>query len=211
MKKRAISDDAKAEKKQRMLDAALDEFYEKGFTAARMDDIAARCGLSKGTLYLYFNSKETLFNGLIETVAKPKQGHIVHMLQAAPSAHLALTALTEFVPQVIAEGRLPKLIKILIGDCKAFPEIIQGYRKKVIEQALAALAELFERSNQSGETRIAQPALFARLVVAPVVLSAIWQAVFAQDGDPPLDLKALFVLHRQMLMNALTMDPTEDA
>lgn len=211
MKKRAISDVAKAEKKQHMLDAALDEFYDKGFTAARMDDIAARCGQSKGTLYLYFNSKEALFNGLIETVAKPKQLHIIQMLQAAPSAQLALSAISEFVPQVIAEGRLPKLIKILIGDCKAFPDIIQTYREQVIDPALAALTQLFERSNESGETRLAEPALFARLVVAPVVFSAIWQSVFAKHDETPVDLKGLFALHRQVLMNALTPDPMEDA
>ena len=61
MMKRARSDEAKDERRAQLLDAALDEFFEKGFSAARMDDIARRAKLSKGTLYLYFDSKKAMF------------------------------------------------------------------------------------------------------------------------------------------------------
>lgn len=205
MNKRAISDEAKAAKKQLMLSAALDEFYEKGFTAARMDDIAERCGLSKGTLYLYFNSKVALFNGLIETIAKPNQSKLIEMMTLAPSAESAITAITEFMPHLIEHSQIPRLIKILVGDSGAFPEIVQQYKVQVIEQALTALAEVFKRSNESGETRIAEPELFSRLMVAPVIFSAVWKAVFAQPDNPGFDMSGLFKLHQKIMLNALNL------
>jgi AcrR family transcriptional regulator len=209
MPKRAISDAAKAVKRQLILDAALSEFYEKGFTAARMDDIATRCDLSKGTVYLYFSSKEDLFNGLIETIAKPNQAKLISLMSGHTSATQALHALTEFMPQVIARGQLPRLMKIIIGDSGAFPEIVRQYREQVIEQALAALTSLFERSNQRGETTLNDPALFARLVVAPVLLSAVWKAVFAEGDELGFDVQQLFSLHRRVLLNALHIDREE--
>ena len=205
MKKRAISEDAKAATKQLMLGAALDEFFEKGFTAARMADIAKRCGYSKGTLYLYFNSKQAMFNGLIETIAKPNQARLIEMMTLAPTAESAIVALTEFMPNIIEHSQLPRLIKILIGDSGAFPEIVQAYKEQVIEQALSALAEVFHRSNASGETQLDNPELFCRLVVAPVIFSAIWKAVFAAPDDIGFDLPALFKLHQQVMLNALNL------
>ena len=206
MIKRAISEDAKAAKKQLMLHAALDEFYEKGFTAARMDDIAKRCGLSKGTLYLYFNSKQALFNGLVETIAKPNQAKLIEMMTLAPTAESAIVALTEFMPNIIEHSQLPRLIKILIGDSGAFPEVVQNYKEQVIEQALAALAEVFHRSNATGETQLDDPELFCRLMVAPVIFSAIWKAVFADPDDLGFDLQALFKLHQKVMLHALTLN-----
>lgn len=203
---RAISKSAKAEKKNSILLAALDEFYERGFAAARMDDIAKRCHISKGTLYLYFNSKEALFNGLIELIAKPKQQQLIGMMNQATSAQSALVAMTEFMPVVIEQGQLPKLIKILIGDSGVFPEVVQNYKTTVIEPALAALSQLFHRSNQSGETHIENPELFSRLVVSPVIFSAIWKAVFATGDELGFDLKKQFQLHQKVLINSLHID-----
>lgn len=205
MKPRAISENAKAAKKQQMLQAALDEFYEKGFTAARMDDIAQRCQLSKGTLYLYFNSKEALFSALIETIAKPNQAHIITLLEQSHSAASALVTLTDFMPSIIAQGQLPKLMKILIGDSKSFPDIITNYKQQVIEKALNALTGLFERSNQAGETDIKNPDLMARLVVAPVIFSAVWKAVFTDGNDLGFDLQELFKLHQKLLLNNINL------
>jgi len=206
MNKRAISETDKAAKKQLMLHAALDEFYIKGFTAARMDDIAKRCGISKGTLYLYFNSKQALFNGLIETIAKPNQARLIKLMTLAPTAESAIIAITEFMPNLIQHSQIPRLIKILIGDSGGFPEIVQQYKEQVIEQALTALADVFHRSNASGETQLAEPELFCRLMVAPVIFSAIWKAVFAAPNDIGFDLTAFFNLHQKIMLNALKLN-----
>ncbi len=201
--KRARTDAAKEERRQILLKAALDEFYEKGLAAARTDDIAERAGLSKGTLYLYFKSKDDVFKALIETLTSDKLAQLETLATKPPSLDLALAAFGQFAPTVVKEPDLPKLIKVLIGESQAFPELIEDYRKNVLSRILGALATMLENANARGEISIDDPALTARLVVAPVVLSGIWQAVFAGRGGDDIDLEKLFSTHTRFLLKAM--------
>lgn len=201
---RARTDEAKDERRQVLLKAALDEFFERGFAAARMDDIARRAGLSKGALYLYFDSKEALFTALIETVAVPNVERVEEAIAAAPSVEVAVKALMTFAPMLIQESPLPRVAKVLLADAGAFPEITTRYRRDVIERLLAAITALLERGNASGEIAVGDPKLAARLVVAPVVLSAIWHVVFETEAEARVDHQALFALHGQMLLRGLS-------
>lgn len=204
---RARTAAAKDERRQALLNAALDEFFERGFTAARMDDIARRAGLSKGTLYLYFDSKDALFIALIETVAAPNVEKVEQLAASAPSAAAALHALTGFMPHVIRETSLPRVVKVLLADAGAFPDVVRRYRSQVIDRVLAAVAKVLERGQLSGELSVDDPRLTARLVVAPVILSAIWRVVFEIDPEAKVDLDALFALHEKMLLRALAPTP----
>jgi AcrR family transcriptional regulator len=200
---RARSDDAKDERRQALLLVALDEFFQKGFAAARMDDIARRANLSKGTLYLYFDSKEALFTALIETLAMPNLGHIEMISASAPSMREALDRLVMFAPVLIRHSNLPRLMKVLIGDSHNFPEIIHTYRTQILERVLGALAQMLEAAKARGEIEIGDPKLMARLVVAPIAFSGIWQAVFAGDEEAEVDLEALFRMHAELLIKAI--------
>lgn len=203
--RRARTSQAKDQRRQAMLNAALDEFFERGFTAARMDDIARRAGLSKGTLYLYFESKEALFGALIDSIALPNVTRMEEFLAAAPSARAALHALMGFLPQLIRDTPVPRIAKVLIADAGAFPEVVQRYRHQVIDRILAAVTALLERGRDSGELVVDDPRLTARLVVAPVAFSAIWRVVFETDPAARVDLDALFATHERMLLRALGM------
>ncbi|MGV6801583.1 MAG: TetR/AcrR family transcriptional regulator [bacterium] len=199
-----MTNTAKDERRQQLIEAALDEFYERGFMAARMEDIAARAGLSKGTLYLYFNSKEELFRALITTLAIPNLDMIDTIAKNAPSFDEALNQLSIFAPKMLRHSRLPKLMKVLIGDSQNFPDIIDDYRQNIIERILGHIAALLERSQRRGEIHIEDAALTARLIIAPIALSGIWQAVFATDSRHDIDLDTLFRLHIEILKKALT-------
>lgn len=201
--RRARTAEAKEKRRRALLAAALDEFVERGFTAARMDDIAARAGLSKGTLYLYFDSKEAIFAGLVDSVALPNVAQMEAFLAEAPSAQTALRRLMGFLPHLIGETDLPRLAKVLIADSGAFPEVVRRYRTQVIDRVLAAVAALLERGRASGELTVGDPALTARLVVAPVLMSAVWRVVFEGDPAARVDLHALFATHEKMLLRAL--------
>lgn len=200
---RARTDEAKDERRRVILTAALNEFYERGFAAARMDDIAARANLSKGTLYLYFESKEALFQALVETVAVPNVERVEMLVASAPSARAAITGLFAFAPIVIRETPLPRFMKILISDAPAFPDILTRYRREVIERALGAIAGLLARADEVGEFRIDNPKLTARLVVAPIIMSALWHILFEHEGDARVDLPSLLALHERMLLTSL--------
>jgi len=201
---KARTSEAKDERRQAVLNAALDEFFERGFAATRMDDIARRVGLSKGTLYLYFDSKEALFISLLETAAIPNVEMIEKLSATALSAADAIHSLTAFMPHVIRETPMPRVIKVLIADAGAFPDVVRTYRRQVIDRVLAAVAKFLERGHASGELVVDDPQLTARLVVAPVILSAIWRVVFETDPEARIDLDDLFSLHGRMLLRALS-------
>ncbi len=191
---------AKAERRQLLLNAALDEFYEKGFSAARTEDIAQRVGLSKGTLYLYFPNKEQLFRALIESLTVPNIAALEQITATAPSLRQALETFAQFAPVLVRTSGLPRLMKVLISESQVFPDVITSYRKDVIERILAAFAKLLEVAAARGEITLDDPMITARLVVAPVVLSALWQAVFAQEGVADIDLDSLFQTHVELLL-----------
>jgi AcrR family transcriptional regulator len=200
---RARTDEAKDERRAAFLTAAMDVFFDKGFAAARVDDIARQAGLSKGTLYLYFENKEAMFQGLVDTVAVPKLDHMEQMVQAAPSAAVALGGLLRFAAEMIRGSMLPRLVKILVGDGGQFPEVALSYRQAVIDRGLALITALLERGQASGEFALEDAPLTARLVVAPVVFSMIWHILFEKKPDDYVDLDALFALHHTLLMRAL--------
>ena len=203
---RARSDQAKDARRKALLEAALDEFFERGFAAARMDSIARRAGISKGAVYLYFDSKHALFNALIETVALPNVERVEFFVAQAPTARAALHSLMTFAPKILRQTPAPRLVKVLIADAGAFPDLVRRYRRDVIDRAFAAITSVLERGRASGELAIDDPQLTARLVVAPLILSAIWTVVFETDSETPLDLEALFALHERYLLRALFVD-----
>nr|WP_321441262.1 TetR/AcrR family transcriptional regulator [uncultured Hyphomonas sp.] len=200
---RARSDAAKDERRQALLSAALDEVFEKGFAATRMDDVARRAGLSKGTLYLYFDSKEALFQGLVESLAYPNLEIIERITEQAETLREALRGIRQFAPTLIRQTDLPRLMKVLVGDSQLFPDLVRAYREDLIEQVLSMIAALLCRADARGEANISDPELTARLIVAPIIFSALWQGVFNQKYEADVDLDKLFEIHEQMMLKAL--------
>lgn len=200
---RARSDDAKDQRRQALLDAALDEFFEKGFAATRMVDVARRAGLSKGALYLYFDSKEAMFKALIESLTSPKLEQLEQIADGAASIEQALAGLSAFAPAMIRQSDMPRLMKVVIGDSHLFPEIVQAYRVELIERVIGLVAGVLERAEARGEIEIDDPLLTARLVMAPIVLSGVWQAMFGRDPKAAIDLERLFRIHGELMLKAL--------
>ncbi len=203
--RRARTEKAKDDRRIALATAALDEFYEKGFAAARMEDIARRAGLSKGAVYLYFDSKEALFEAVVETFAAPNVERLEGVAAMATNVGALIDAVAALAPAIIREGRIPKIAKILIGDAPAFPSLTTMYRKKVVERGLGALTGVLARAKERGEIMIGEPALTARLVAAPMIFSAVWRIVFEHDDDARVDLDALFAEHAALLKRALNI------
>lgn len=200
---RARSEDAKDERRLALLHAALDEFFEKGFAATRMADIAKRAGLSKGTLYLYFESKEGMFRDLIETLAMPNIERIGQVAGAADSFEQAMDGLCLLAPEFIRNSDMPRLMKVLIGDAHMFPQVVHEYRTDLVERVLSIMAGMLCRAHETGEIHVESPELTARIVIAPVVLSGIWQAMFGHQRDAEVDLERLFQTHKNIVLQGL--------
>lgn len=198
----------KAERPAELLEAALEVFAEKGFAAARMDEIAARAGVSKGTAYLYFESKEDLFRALVQD----RMLLIFTPLEQAfetyegSSRELLEMLLARFCIRVLGT-KLAALPRLVIAEVGHFPELAEFYRRNVIDRGLGFLSRIIARGQARGEFRPGNPDHFARLFVAPVLLSAIWRACFDRFDDEPFDFAAFIETHRKILLSGLAPEP----
>lgn len=213
---RARSEQDKVQRRNSLLNAALNEFFEKGFNAARMEDIAKQANVSKGTLYLYFDNKQSLFKSLIEEVAIPTINITSQNVLAKPSGEQALQYLMKSIATVIRETPLPKLVKVIISDGSAFPELVQLYREQVLNRVFSLLETLITRSVDAKEWQCRNISMTARLIVAPVIFSVVWRMVFeatnAQTTEEinqktnKLDLEAMFQQHTEYLLQVLQVN-----
>lgn len=186
--------------------AALELFVEKGFAATRIDDIAARAGVSKGTVYLYFDSKEALFKAAIEATMLPaiEEAEALVADDSKPAADM----LREFVFgwwQMIGSTSLGGVPKLLVAESGNFPETVAWFHQAVIERALAAMTRLIEHGIARGEFRSVAAPVAARIVFAPMFSYLVWRRSFEQcvRDLPPAD--EFFALAVDMLAHGLSI------
>jgi len=184
--------------------AALQVFAAKGFAAARLEEIASRAGVSKGTLYLYFKDKEELFRAVVRDAIAPNLEAITVAISTleAPFADVVRMFLAAFAEK---EARLPigAVAKMVIGESRNFPELARVWHDEVASKAIGALAAAIERAQQRGEVREGNPRLFAFSLMGPMVLGALWRATLVPAGGEPLDLVALAKQHAETVLEGL--------
>src|SRR5665213_3334175 len=162
-----------AARREAILAAALDEFAASGFEAARLDDVAKRAGVAKGTIYLYFRDKETLFQELIRAMLTP----LVGTIEAMGAADLPVSVLAErfvdlFVREVY-ETRRKDVVRLMISEGRRFPKLAEFYYREVLSRIIAAVRALLRRAAARGEVPEAL-AEFPQSSAAPDLLAIIW-------------------------------------
>lgn len=190
---------------QEILAAALAVFAEKGFSAARMEDIAARAGVSKGAVYLYYDSKQDVFRALV------REGMIANLQSAGgmmahydgPSADM-LRRFLDIAVHAILMSPLAAVPKIIISESGNFPEIAEFYRREVIDAGLGLITRIIERGQARGEFRALDAGHAAKLCVAPVVLTAIWKSCFDQFDATPFNAAAFITQHLDIFLAGIS-------
>ncbi len=186
-----------AARREAILAAALDEFSAQGFAAARLDDIAARADVAKGTIYLYFRDKEMLFQELVRSALVP----FVVTVEAAPAANLPFRVVAEtlvgnFVREVLSTKR-KNIIRLIMAEGRRFPKIAEFYYREVVSRALAAMRQLVKMGIARGELKHEALAKFPQLIVAPALVAIVWDDLF--DRFERLDPEALMLAHFEIL------------
>ena len=191
-----------------ILEAALACFAQKGFAGTRMDDIARKAGITKGTIYLYFDSKESVFKALARASIGEQLGAVRTMVENLPgsSAQLLRLVLSTMGGFVRTSDRVI-LPKMLLAESGNFPELAKFWREEIIEQGIALLGGIVARGTARGEFRAVAPEHAARLCVAPILLIAIWRTTFAQFDAQPYDHEGLIEAHLQVLLQGLKARP----
>ena len=176
--------------------AALELFAERGFAGTRVDDIAARAGVSKGTLYLYFKDKEEIFGAVVRNTVAPNIAMIRETVAASdmPFRLIVQSLLERFVD--MAE-RLPigAVAKIVIGESRNFPELAKVYHDLVVSEAIAIVSGLIGKAQAKGEVRPGDARLYAMTLIGPMLMALLWRETFEPIGADKVDLTALARQH----------------
>ena len=171
-----------------ILTAALDEFIAKGFDSARMEDIATKAGLSKGAVYLYFDSKEALLRALIEREILPLVARVTAVAEGeAQDPKAALTVFLSSVAALLSNPRIFAVPRLVISISGRFPELRDHYRRSVAEPGRSAIERMIRRGIELGQFRKVDPAAATRAIIGPLFFEALWTHVLAGEtalGDP---------------------------
>jgi AcrR family transcriptional regulator len=186
-----------------ILAAALASFAERGFAATRLDDVAARAGISKGTLYLYFHSKEELFEAVVRATLVPNLERLEAFSATfeGPSEHL-LERLLLTVAGVV-DSRTGAIPKLVIAEAGNFPELARFYLDEVVRRALRLIGTILRRGIGRGEFRPIDADRAVFCVIAPMLLAALWKNSLEPHDHAPLDTPALARVHLDLLLRGL--------
>src|SRR5918995_3170634 len=176
---------------EEILAAALASFAERGFAATRLEDVAARAGISKGTLYLYFKSKEELFEAVVRATLLPNLARIEALAASyeGPSAMLLERLLLTIAGVVGSQvGAIPKLV---IAEAGNFPDLARFYLDEVVRRGLRLIGAILRRGIERSEFRPVDVDHTVFCVIAPMLIAALWKRSLEPLYNAPLDVRAL--------------------
>jgi AcrR family transcriptional regulator len=162
------------ERPKQILDAALAEFAERGLAAARLEDIAKRAGVSKGTIYLYFDNKDELFRGVVRAnvIAFIERGEALFAAERDPVK--ALDRWMEGHWQWLRSPVFPAIHRLVNSELRDFPDLAAFYATEVIGRAQRLVCEILERGMETGVFRRMDPLVAARMLSALLVTHGSW-------------------------------------
>jgi len=186
-----------AERRAAIVEAALDEFIARGFTATRLDDVAKRAGVAKGTIYLHFKDKESMFEELVRTVIVPMVGRLHAPPQLGGTVRDAVEGFARAFIQEVASTRRGDIVRLIIAEGPRFPSIADFYYREVVSKGLAGMRALIELGIARGEIRQQELARFPQIMVAPALIAVIWQSLFSKHA--PLDAIEMIRVHLDLI------------
>ena len=190
---------AKSEaRRQAIVEAALAEFCARGFAATRIEDVAARAGVAKGTIYLHFDDKAALFREIVSTMLVP----LVAVLEAPPPdipLREALAGFFDLFVQEIYSTERRNVLRLVMTEGPRFPELAEFYYRSVVARAIAAMRALLRRAHERRELADDTLIRFPQLIVAPALMAIMWSGLF--DRFAPLDVRAMLEAHLALLLD----------
>jgi len=192
-----------------ILDAALDCFAEHGFAATRLDDVAHRAGITKGTLYLYFPNKEELFKAVVAQALVPNLERGEALLSEAdkrvaepPSAAALLAQLMHGWAELarLPAGAIPKIV---VSEAGNFPDLARFYREQVVDRGMSLLSRVLQFGIGRGEFRAVELDDTVRCIFAPLLLAMLCRHSLGRHEPTGFDPDSLCETHLQLLLNGL--------
>jgi AcrR family transcriptional regulator len=189
---------------QEILAAALDLFVERGFAATRLEDVAKRAGLSKGTLYLYFANKEELFKAVVRENILPSLDAAEEAIARfeGSSADLFRLLIANWW-QRVGSTKASGISKLMMAEASNFPDLARFYHDEVILRTDSLLGRVVQRGIASNEFRMVNDTHTIRVLVAPILMLMMWKHSFGACQITPIDTDAFLARFLDICLNGL--------
>lgn len=193
---------------EEILRAAMQSFVERGFAATRLEEVGARAGVSKATVYLYYSNKEDLFRCAVRESIVP----YIESGEARIAGHQGapvelLRELYDRWAAVVTDPLLGGLCKLMVAEAGNFPEVARFYMTEVVQRTRALFAQVIQRCIDAGRLRAAPVDLVVRELTAPILFAALWRHSLARHDDTPLDMPAYLDFHFSLVLQGLQPSP----
>lgn len=197
--KRALQ---KEMRRNEIIEAGLQEFTAQGFSNTRLEDVAERAGIGKGTIYLYFESKESLFEEVIRTSLFPARDEAEDLVEGfVGSAEELLTLHTQRMYTISVNEKIPELLAMVIGEGNRFPQLSDFFFKEMVGRNRELMRSIIKRGIASGEFKETGIEDYTQILIAPVLVSALWKLQF--DAHAPLDMNTFAKIHIEFILRGL--------
>jgi len=198
-----IRDRVKLRRPREILAAAFDEFKQRGYAATRLEDVAKRIGVSKGTIYIYFQNKEELFRAVVKSVVTPTLDRIREVAEGfeGPTEALLQRYLETLYAEVCDNSNSLGLLRLLIAESETFPELTEVYHREVMTRGNSVVADILQRGVDRGEFRADVPVQTPEIVIAPVMMLAMHRMLFGERH--PIDVASYMESHIALALAGL--------
>jgi AcrR family transcriptional regulator len=193
----------KAERPHEILEAAFLEFSRNGYAVTTLDQIAERAGVTKGTIYVYFENKEHLFISMVRELMKAALDTVCDMFERheGSTADLLRAQFSFIYRHIVEDKRRREVVRMLIAEAARFPALADRYHEEIHRPCLALLTQAIQRGIERGEIRRSAASECPLVIMSPIALVDLWMMMF--DDRHPLDLKAYFDAHLDLALNGL--------
>jgi AcrR family transcriptional regulator len=197
----------KAERPREILEAAFEEFSRNGYATTTLDQVAERAGVTKGTIYVYFENKEHLFISMVREVTNVTLDVVQDMFKRheGSTADLLRAQFSFIYEHIVEDRRRREVVRMLIAEASRFPALADRYHDEIHRPCLDLLKQAIQRGIDRGEIRSSPVIDCPQVIIAPIALVDLWMILY--DNRQPLDLRAYFNAHLDMVLNGLLAKP----
>jgi AcrR family transcriptional regulator len=190
----------KRQRQEQILASAFEVFAAHGYEAARLDDVAERAGIAKGTIYLYFPDKERLFRAVVRSLVPMKFDAMVGSF-GGRAEDLLRDLVSRMYNQVVRNEKVRSIVRLLIAESGRFPQLADIYHREIIAPGMKALRHALQQGIASGEFRQTAAVEFPQILAAPGILAIVWRLLHGNRHR--LDLDAYMKAHLEFVLGSL--------
>lgn len=194
----------KSQRQEQILAAAFRVFASQGYEAARLDDVAERAGIAKGTIYLYFRDKKQLFRAVVRSLLKKRLDAVARTFSGS-AEDLLRDLVSRMYGEIVSNEKVRSIVRLLVAESGRFPQLAEIYHREIIGPGMKALRHVLLQGIASGEFRKTAAVEFPQILAAPGVLAIVWRVLHGERHR--LDLDAYKRAHLEFVLGSLRKKP----